>query len=120
MLAESVGAADQGVPPDAYLRAKTPEMIRKELWTGLLAYNLIRRTMLQAAHAAELLPHQLSFTGTLQTIAASWLATLFLDEEVKAALFRATHIGIASYRVGNRPDRVEPAPSSVDPSPTTG
>ncbi len=99
------------------LRAKTPEMVRKELWTGLLAYNLIRRTMLQAAHAAELLPHQLSFTAALQTIAASWLTTLFLDDKVKAALFRATHLGIASYRIGNRPDRVEPRAVERRPKP---
>ena len=31
------------------LRCKTPEMVRKEIWTCLLPYNLIRRTMLQAA-----------------------------------------------------------------------
>jgi putative transposase len=99
------------------LRAKTPEMVRKELWTGLLAYNLIRRTMLQAAHAAQLLPHQLSFTAALQTIAASWLMTLFLNEEVKVALFRATHLGIASYRIGNRPDRVEPRAIKRRPKP---
>ena len=33
------------------LRCKSPEMVRKEIWTCLLAYNLIRRTMLQAASA---------------------------------------------------------------------
>ena len=31
------------------LRCKTPEMVRKELWTYLLAYNLIRVRMAQAA-----------------------------------------------------------------------
>ncbi len=99
------------------LRAKTPEMVRKELWIGLLAYNLIRRTMLQAAQTTELLPHQLSFTATLQTIAASWLTTLFLDGAVQAALFRATHVGIASYRIGNRPNRVEPRAIKRRPKP---
>ena len=79
--------------------------------------QLIRRTMLQAAHAAELLPHQLSFTAALQTIAASWLTTLFLDDKVKAALFRATHLGIVSYRIGNRPDRVEPCAIKRRPKP---
>lgn len=99
------------------LRAKTPEMVRKELWVGLLAYNLIRRTMLQAAHATELLPHQLSYTAAMQTIAASWLTTLFLDEPVQAALACATHIGIASYRIGNRPNRVEPRAIKRRPKP---
>jgi IS4 transposase len=29
------------------LRCKSPEMVRKEIWTCLLAYNLIRKTMLE-------------------------------------------------------------------------
>jgi hypothetical protein len=32
------------------LRCKTPEMVHKEIWACLLAYNLIRQTMLQAAY----------------------------------------------------------------------
>jgi hypothetical protein len=31
------------------LRCKTPEMVCKEMWTCVLAYNLIRQTMLQSA-----------------------------------------------------------------------
>ena len=31
------------------LRCKTPEMVRKEIWTCLLAYKLTRKSMLQAA-----------------------------------------------------------------------
>jgi hypothetical protein len=31
------------------LACKTPEMVRKELWTHWLAYNLVRRRMAQAA-----------------------------------------------------------------------
>ena len=31
------------------LRCKTPEMVQKEIWTCLLAYNLIRQKMLQAS-----------------------------------------------------------------------
>jgi len=34
------------------LRCKTPGMVRKEMWACLLAYNLIRQTMLQAAMKA--------------------------------------------------------------------
>jgi hypothetical protein len=33
------------------LRGKTPMMIRKEIWMHILAYNLIRKIMAQAAHA---------------------------------------------------------------------
>ena len=31
------------------LRCKSPEMVTKEIWTCLLAYNLIRQRILQAA-----------------------------------------------------------------------
>jgi Transposase DDE domain len=34
------------------LRCQSPEMVRKEIWASLLAYNLIRQTMLQAAYAS--------------------------------------------------------------------
>ena len=35
------------------LRCKTPEMAEKELWVYLLAYNLIRLLMAQAALLAD-------------------------------------------------------------------
>ncbi len=34
------------------LRGKTPEMVRKEVWMHLLAYNLIRTVMAQGATQA--------------------------------------------------------------------
>ena len=33
------------------LRRTRPERVRQELWTGLLAYNLIRQSLLQSALA---------------------------------------------------------------------
>ena len=32
-----------------HLRCKTPELVHKEIWTHILAYNLIRTIMAQAA-----------------------------------------------------------------------
>jgi hypothetical protein len=46
--------------------AKTPEMVRKELWIHLLAYNLLRALMVQAAQHEQLSPTQLSVQGTRQ------------------------------------------------------
>ena len=34
------------------LRRTRPEYVRQELWTGLLAYNLIRQSLLQSAQAS--------------------------------------------------------------------
>ena len=52
------------------LRCKTPDMVCKEIWVNLLAYNLIRTVMAQAAHRHNLPPRTLSFKGTLQQLNA--------------------------------------------------
>jgi hypothetical protein len=87
------------------LSCKTPTMCEKELWVYMLAYNLIRLLMAQAAVHAGVLPRQLSFKHTLQVWSA-WSQRQFLTAapEDTAGLFRL----IAQIRVGNRPGRVEP------------
>ena len=90
------------------LRCKSPAMVRREMWTCLLAYNLIRQAMLQAALLSGHAPRQLSFALALQTIAAS-LVLLGCVEEQSAARIVATQLAsLAEQLVGNRPNRVEP------------
>jgi hypothetical protein len=50
------------------LRAKTPEMVRTELWSCLLVYNLLRESMLQAAMRSGRACRSLSLTATLQML----------------------------------------------------
>jgi len=92
------------------LRCKTPAMVRQELWTGLLAYNLIRQSILQSAHETERQPDELSFTATMQMLANTWLTAAVVEGTGDAAepLVRLRVIHGGSHRVGNRPDRVEP------------
>ena len=52
------------------LRCKTPELVRKEIWTHVLAYNLIRTVMAQAAAGEGLAPRSISFKATLQVLEA--------------------------------------------------
>jgi len=99
------------------LRCKTPEMVRREVWTCLLAYNLIRRTMLQAASESGLSPHQLSFTAAMQKIAACWLVVIVLDETETATVIDTHLTGLLTHRVGHRPDRVEPRAVKRRPKP---
>jgi hypothetical protein len=87
---------------------KTPEMVRREVWTHLLAYNLIRRSILQSAEASGLSPRALSFTAAMQAIAASWIVAVLADPEMFGVLVDAYLANLAGHRVGNRPDRVEP------------
>lgn len=87
------------------LSCKTPQMSEKELWVYLLAYNLIRLLMAQAALHAGVHPRQLSFKHTVQ-IWTAWV-TLSLAGSASAhneILFRT----IAQLKVGTRPDRLEP------------
>jgi len=96
------------------LSCKTPQMCEKELWVYMLAYNLIRLLMAQAAVHAGVLPRQLSFKHTLQVWVA-WSQRQFLSDapEDTAALFRL----IAQVRVGNRPRRIEPRLVKQRPKP---
>jgi hypothetical protein len=54
------------------LRGQSPEMVGKELWGHLLAYNLVRALMAQAAQACGARPREISFTGAVQTCNAFW------------------------------------------------
>ncbi len=99
------------------LRCKTPEMVRKEIWTCLLAYNLIRKTMLQAAKRHELSPRQLSFTHAMQTLAASWQTLPCQDQARQLSLIEAQIDSLASQLVGKRPNRVEPRAVKRRPKP---
>jgi len=89
------------------LRCKSPSMVRKEIWMHLLAYNLIRKLMARAALSAGLCPRDISFKGTLQTLVAFAVAGWSCPErsnELYAAVLRA----VATHRVNDRPDRIEP------------
>ena len=99
------------------LRCKTPEMVRKEIWTCLLAYNLIRKTMLQAARRNELSPRQLSFATAVQTIAASWMVLPTASGTSARALVIVQLDSLAEQLVGDRPNRVEPRAVKRRPKP---
>jgi hypothetical protein len=50
------------------LRSKKPEGVRQEIWGILLAYNLVRRKMLEIAQTAGVEPIRVSFRHSLQLI----------------------------------------------------
>lgn len=87
------------------LSCLTPQMVEKELWVHLLAYNLIRVLMAQAASEAGVQPRQISFKHTVQ-LWTEWTSQhLGADTAVRdTGLFRL----IAQMAVGNRPGRIEP------------
>lgn len=90
------------------LKCKTPEMVRKELWMHLLAYNLIRTRMAQAAAIHDLKPRQLSFQSAMTFIHEFMPALQRAAAGDQRRLIRELLSAIAQSRVGNRPGRKEP------------
>ena len=93
------------------LRCKTPELVRKEIWTHALAYNLIRTLMAQAASTHGILPRTISFKGTMQALEAFQPAIeqgVGPDSARRLLLYEELLATIASHRVADRPDRIEP------------
>jgi hypothetical protein len=93
-----------------HVRCKSPEMVRKELWTTLLGYNLIRTTAAAAALLHDKQPRQISFTSTCQYVLASWMllscrtmSTDRLENHCRQLLSQ-----IATCEVADRPGRLEP------------
>jgi hypothetical protein len=90
------------------LRCKTPEMVHKEIWTHLLAYNLLRTVMSVAAEDNDTEPRKVSFKGAKQALTAFAPKIEAARPEDRAALIDAMITTIAYHRVGNRPGRWEP------------
>ena len=90
------------------LRCKTPDMVHKEIWTHLLAYNLLRTVMAVAAHENDIEPRQVSFKGAKQAVTAFAPKIEFARPEERGRLVDALLSTIAYHRVGDRPGRWEP------------
>ena len=93
------------------LRCKTPELVHKEVWTHVLAYNLIRTIMAQAAARHDVEPRSISFKASLQTLEAFQpLIGLRADGDAayRRRLYEHLLDAIATHRVADRPDRYEP------------
>jgi len=89
-----------------HLRCKTPAMVRKEIWAHLLAYNLIRTMMWQAARTGRARARRLSFQGTIQHLLSFRdLGPPSRDRtEKQDVLLRLVAHQIVPYR----PHRIEP------------
>jgi putative transposase len=91
-----------------HVRCKTPEMVRRELWVTLLAYNLIRKVIATAAAQHKKQPRHLGFTRACQSILASWMLLATGACWDAPALYTTLLAHIASNEVANRPGRIEP------------
>jgi hypothetical protein len=90
------------------LRCKTPEMVHKEIWTHMLAYNLLRTIMAVAANENDIEPRSVSFKGAKQALTAFAPKLEAARPENRESLIDAMLATIAYHRVGDRPGRWEP------------
>jgi len=93
------------------LRCRTPELVRKEIWTHVIAYNLIRTIIAQAAAKHGVEPRTISFKGAIQTLEAFQPLIAAQNDCVSSrrrTLYDRLLDAVATHRVADRPDRFEP------------
>jgi hypothetical protein len=89
------------------LRCRTPDLVRKEIWAHVLAYNLVRAVMAQAAARRGVEPRSISFKGAVQTLLA-FQPVIAAAGGADAGLVRRVLDAVAAHPVADRPDRFEP------------
>jgi Transposase DDE domain len=94
------------------LSCQTPQMNDKQLWVHLLAYNVIRLLMAQAACNAGVDPRDLSFKHTVQ-LWTEWVSRGLSATKDCQRLFTL----IAQSKVGHRAGRIEPRMRKRRPKP---
>jgi len=102
------------------LSCKSPAMIHKELELHLIAYNLLRAFMGQAALHCHVPLERLSFKGTLDTTRQYGQALSRIPpshRRRRRALYAEMLARIASDPVPERPDRYEPRCQKRRPKP---
>ncbi len=89
-----------------HLRCYKPHRVRNEIRAHMLAYNLIRGVMAEAAIEGDVRPWQISFKATLTTVSDMLpvLGAISNANELCDVLIRCC----LQHAVGNRPDRYEP------------
>ena len=95
------------------LSCQTLDMILKEIWVYLLAYNLIRLMMTQSALLANILPRTISFKHCLQL----WLVWVQQTGGQDVGKRQALCLMIAQQKVAGRPGRIEPRAVKRRPKP---
>ena len=100
------------------LRCQSPAMVRKELLAGLIAHNLIRCVMAEAAAVQRAELERLSFKGTVDAL-RQYSAALAQarTRKMKRALWQDLLRALARDLVPFRPERTEPRAIKRRPKP---
>ncbi|NEQ18597.1 MAG: IS4 family transposase [Microcoleus sp. SIO2G3] len=97
------------------LRGKTPSLVRKEIYAHLIAYNLLRTLMWQAANRAEVSTLRVSLQGTRQHF-ANFISNLADASAKKSKRLYRTLLQVVTHKlVPERPGRFEPRLKKLRP-----
>jgi hypothetical protein len=100
------------------LRCQSPAMVRKELLAGLIAHNLIRCVMAEAAQAHQAELERVSFKGAVDALRQySAVLAQARTNRLKRKLWQDLLRTLAGDRVPRRPGRTEPRAVKRRPKP---
>jgi len=91
-----------------HLPSKTPEMVRKDFYVHLLAYNLIRTVQLQASREYQVAPLALSFQATIQHLTSFTCLLAHATDEQRRYEYEQLIFLVSTEKLPFRPNRVEP------------
>jgi hypothetical protein len=97
------------------LRGKTPEMVRKEIFVHLMAYNLLRTLMWESAHKVGVSPLRVSLQGTRQHLENFLSQLADATYKKRQRLYRILLQVVSHKLVLHRPDRFEPRLKKLRP-----
>lgn len=95
------------------LSCKASDVVQKEVWIYLLAYNLIRLLMAQSVLLSDIPPKTISFKHCQQLWLIGIQRGIALSDEQLLAIFFL----MSQHRVGNRSGRTEPRAVKRRPKP---
>jgi len=87
------------------IRAKSVDMFKKELYTSVVAYNLVGQIRSEAAKINKLPPRRMSFKQTWTTIQTFFLRHMHSDPKKWREAFRVTMFYAVKDKLPNRPGR---------------
>ena len=99
------------------LRCKTPEMAQKEIAVHLLAYNIIRGNLAQAAIMHNKIPSQLSFRSTVQLVCQATKQRVVLTGKRLTHALLAILKAMASTSIGLQKRKNQPRAIKRRPEP---
>jgi hypothetical protein len=99
------------------IAAKTPEMVQKDIYMHLLAYNLLQTLMWQSVQATQVSPLRLSLQGTRQQFNHFRPQFAMATEPQRRQFYTTLLKVISTLCVPLRPNRVEPRVVKPRPKP---